>query len=114
MDGVEEIEIQGTVHAISGSSIRVIEWVNFQNRAWLAPLWLPSHDGKWMRPIRLIAPKFAPGSTPLPGSEVLDLFQQVPIPEALLENLDPPGVDTPLLEILENPPAISRNPDAGH
>ncbi|MGU9982334.1 hypothetical protein ACJ4V0_20055 [Phreatobacter sp. HK31-P] len=114
MDEFEEIEIQGMVPAMSGPSVRMIEWVNFQNRAWLAPLWLPSRDAKWMRPVRLIAPKFAPGHSPPSGPEVLDIFQQVPIPEALLDSLAPQTVSTPLLEILENPQAISKNPAAGH
>ena len=114
MDEVEEIEIQGTVPTIAGPSIRMVEWVNYRNRAWLVPLWIPSHDGKWLRPVRLIAPKFAPGYSPLPGSEVLEIFQRVTIPEALLDSLGPQVGDTPLLEVLESPPAISKNPAAGH
>ncbi|MBY0363425.1 MAG: hypothetical protein K2X45_16090 [Phreatobacter sp.] len=114
MDDFEEIEIQGMVPAMSGTSVRMIEWVNFQNRAWLAPLWLPSRDGKWMRPVRLIAPKFAHGHSPSPSADVLNIFQHLPIPEVLLDSLAPQAVGTPLLEILENPQAISKNPAAGH
>lgn len=114
MNEIETVEIQGAVPVLSDGKIMAVEWVNYRNRAWLAPLWIPSHDGQWIRPVRLIAPKMAPGHDPIPSVEVLHLFQQVQVPQALLENAEPPAVEAPLLEILELPELIARNPAAGH
>lgn len=110
-----EVEIEGTVvvQADDGKSYTV-EWINFDNRAWLVPLWSVSDDDQWILPVRLIAPALSPGQAPIPGVEVLRLLgKAVPLPISLLENAAEPAEVPPLLDILEGPRIFSRNPNAG-
>lgn len=115
MDGIEQIEIMGTVPVETDIDRRDVEWVTYRSRAWLAPLWIVSYDGQWLRPVRLIAPKWMPGHTPISGVEPLRLlWKSVPVPAILLDSAEAPEGEWPLLDILEGPQIVSRNPAAGH
>lgn len=114
MDGIEQVEIMGVVDVQTEHACYSVEWVNYRNRAWLVPFWIESYDGQWLRPVRLIAPKWTPGHTPLPGVEILHLLQKGQVPSTLLENEEAPQAEWPQLNILEGPEIIARNPAAGH
>ena len=98
-----KVEIRGTVLLPIGRTIQSIEWVEYDARAWLAPLWIVSPDGKAQRPLRIVAPRFAPGYDPLPGHEVLEIFREVRLPGSLLEQGHVPPELAPLVEVRENP-----------
>lgn len=104
---MEEIEIAGTVILPVGPNVLRVEYVIWQNRAWLAPVWLQAPDGI-MRPIRLIGPRFAPGIVPPPGPDVLNIFQQMPLSHATLEQGFIPEEMAPILEVIENPNVFAR------
>jgi hypothetical protein len=100
---MQEVQIGGTVMIPVGNSIWTVAYVEWNNRAWLTPLWLQSSDGTKRRPVRLIAPKFAPGHTPIPGPDVLKIFQKFRLTAAVLEQGHIPAELGPIVEIVENP-----------
>lgn len=105
---MEEIELAGQVILPVGGSMLRVDYINWQNRAWLAPIWLDAPDGKTRIPLRLIAPKYAPGFTAPPGPEVLQIFRQMPLtPHALDQGHVPADLAT-IVEIVENPPVFLR------
>lgn len=91
------------VKVLVGGQIWDIDFIEHDGRTWLVPLWSISPDGKSRRPLRLIAPRFAPGHKPAPGPEVLAIFRQMPIPAFLLEQGVIPPELAPLIEVRENP-----------
>ncbi len=105
---MEEIELAGAVMLPIGSSIRPVDYVNWNNRSWLAPVWLEAPHGNTRQPLRLIAPRYAPGFTPPPGPEVLNLFQRVQLTQHVLEQGFVPDDLVPLVEIVESPPVFIR------
>lgn len=109
---MEKVEIGGVALIPIGASIHKVEWITFEGRAWLAPLWILSHDQKMMRPVRIVAPRFAPGYTPLAGDEVLRLFEAIQLTDALLEHGQVPPELTPLVEVREDPPIWADAPSA--
>jgi len=42
-----------TIRIPVGSLILDIDWINYNGRAWLVPVWIHSPDGKTRRPLRL-------------------------------------------------------------
>jgi hypothetical protein len=104
-----------TITVPVGDSILSIEWITYNGQAWLVPAWILSPDGKTQRPLRLIAPKFAPGVQPIPGPEMLGVFQQgILLTEALLERGEIPPQLEKLVEILEEPDISLPNPELSH
>lgn len=101
------VEIGGVVHLPIGGEVWLVEWIEYRGRAWLTPLWIASPDGKWRRPLRIIAPKFAPGHTPPPGPAILEIFQEMPLPASLLEKGVIPEELASLVEVHENPDIIA-------
>lgn len=106
---MEEIEIGGTVMLPVGANLLRVDYVNWQGRAWLAPIWLEEANGNTRRPLRLIAPRFAPGVSPPPGPDVLNIFQQMPLIQPTLDQGFVPAEMAPLLHIVENPNVFVRN-----
>ncbi len=95
-----------------GNAVLSVEWVTYDDRAWLAPLWIVSPDGKTRRPVRLIAPRPAPGIKPIPGPEILKIFAQIPLSQALLEQGEIPPELGQLVEVLEAPDISFPTPEA--
>ncbi len=95
-----------------GPSIMNVDYVFWQNRAWLSPIYIAAPNGE-VRPLRLIAPKFAPGFDAPPGADVLNLFQQMHLTKAVLEQGYIPDDLAPILLIVENPNVLITNPPAG-
>ncbi len=97
---------------LSGPNILTVDAIEHEGRAWIVPNWIVSPDKKWMKPLRIIAPRFAQGSKPIPGFEALQhIFGAMQLPESLLERGQiPPGL-AQLIEVHENPDIIVRNPD---
>lgn len=107
---MDEIEVAGTVTLPIGANVMPVEYVIWQNRAWLAPIYLEAPNGE-LRPLRLIAPRFVPGFNPPPGPDVLNIFQQVPLSMATLEQGFIPAELEPVIEIVENPEVLIRRGD---
>lgn len=91
-----------------GPNVLQVDYVFWQDRAWLSPVWLQSPDGA-MRPIRLIAPRFAPGIVPPPGADVLTFFQKIPLTQPTLEQGFIPEGMANVLHIVENPNVFVRS-----
>jgi hypothetical protein len=105
---MEEIELCGTVTLPVGRSILSVDYVNWNNRCWLVPVWLEAPNGQTRQPLRLIAPKHAPGFTPPPGPEALNIFHQTPLTQHVLDQGFIPIDLAPILEIVESPPVFIR------
>ncbi len=98
-----------------GNSIREHDWINHDGRAWIVSGWIYSTDAKTRRPRLLIAPKFQPGSKPVPGPEVLGFFRQgIQLTDSLLERGEIPTGLEKQVEILKEPDITLPNPDASH
>lgn len=96
-----------------GSEIRDFDVIHHESRAWLVPRWLVSPDGKWLRPLRIVAPRFAPGYKPLPGLDVLRIFEQaVLLPASLLDRGVIPPELAAVVEVRESPDISVPNPNA--
>jgi hypothetical protein len=109
---LEQIEIAGQIMLPIGASIMSVDYVFWQNRAWLSPIYIASPDGQ-VRPLRLIAPRMAPGYTAPHGADFLELFQKMPLTNAVLEQGFIPDDMTQFLHIVENPNVLITNPPAG-
>ncbi|MDX0530757.1 hypothetical protein [Sinorhizobium medicae] len=105
---MEEIEVAGTVILPIGANVMQVDYVIWQNRAWLAPVYLEAPNGQ-RRPLRLIAPRFAPGFVPPAGADVLNIFQRMPLSMATLEQGFIPDDMMPILHIVENPNVFVRS-----
>jgi len=103
---LEEIEIAGQVVLTMGGSVVTMDYVNWQNRAWLAPIWIEDIVSGRIRPLRLIAPRMAPGFTAPPGAGMLQIFQQMPLPGTVYEQGHIPDELSNMVEIVENPPVF--------
>ena len=97
-----------------GGAMLQVDTIEFEGRYWLAPVWIVSPDQKTMRPLRLIAPKFAPGYAPPKGPEILEIFQEMPLPKTLLEQGAIPEELQPAVEVRENPDISFPNPELSH
>lgn len=97
------ITIEGNVPVLTDKGLRLVDWLEYDGRAWIADLWIVASDGKSQRPLRIIAPRFAPGFEPIPGPSVLQFFQTMQVPESLLEQGFVPSELAPLIEVRENP-----------
>lgn len=109
---MEKVEIGGVALIPIGPHIHKVEWIIFENRAWLAPLWMLSIDQKMMRPVRIVAPRFAPGHTPPDGDEAFRLFVAVQLTDELLEQGIVPPELAALVEVREEPPIWTDAPGA--
>lgn len=98
-----EIKIGGEVPVLTDKGLRSVEWIEWDGRAWLADLWIVAPNGRSQKPLRIIAPKMAPGFPPIPGPEILAIFAKMPIPESLLESGYLPPELAPLYEVRESP-----------
>lgn len=103
---MEVVPVQGSFLLPVGAEVLKVDYILWQNRAWLAPLYI-EHDGS-IRPLRVIAPRWAPGSDPSPNPKLLEIFQQVHLTKAVLEQGHIPPDLAPLLEIVENPNVLIR------
>ena len=99
---------------ICDGEVLEVDWINHDGRAWLVPTWILSPDGKMQTPLRIIAPRFAPGYDPIPGPDVLQFFQKIPVPKSLLDKGLIPKELKQLVEVRENPGIWFRNPKASH
>ncbi len=103
---MEEIVIAGQILMPMGGAIMRVDYVEWQNRAWIAPIWIETPDRRTRRPLRLIAPRMAPGFAAPPGPEMLQIFTQMPLPAPTLEQGHVPYDLRNLVEIVENPPVF--------
>lgn len=103
---MEEIEIAGRVMLPMGGGIVMMDYVNWQNRSWLAPVWIEDIASGQIRPLRLIAPKMAHGFAAPPGPEFLQMFQQMPLPESVYEQGHIPDEFANIVVVAENPPVF--------
>lgn len=100
-----------TVMIMSGSDVLEMETIEFEGRYWLVPNWFLSPDGQTMRPLRIIAPRFAPGYKPIAGLAALEIFRALPLPKTLLEQGVIPSELSPVVEVRESPDIVVPNPD---
>ncbi|MGV4794097.1 hypothetical protein [Rhizobium sp. F40D2] len=105
---MEEIEIAGQIMLPLGGSVVMMDYVNWQNRSWFAPVWLEDITTGQIRPLRLVAPRYAPGFTAPAGLEVLQIFQNMPLPESVYQQGHVPTELATLVEIIENPPVFRQ------
>ncbi|MGO8025846.1 hypothetical protein [Rhizobium leguminosarum] len=111
---MEEVTIAGKVMVPVGGAVLMIDYVVWDNRAWLTPNWLENAAGTLRRPIRVIAPKMAPGFTAPSGADFLDIFTQTGLPQSVLDQGHIPPEFAPILEVVENPEIfIQAQPAAG-
>ncbi|TBE67441.1 hypothetical protein [Rhizobium ruizarguesonis] len=103
---MEEIEIAGQVMLPMGGGVVTMDYVNWQNRSWLAPVWIEDIASGQIRPLRLVAPRMAPGFSAPPGPELLHTFQQMPLPESLYQQGHIPAELANLVMVVENPPVF--------
>lgn len=109
--GLPLCEFGGKITILSDGNILSIEWVTFEGRAWVVPQWHVSPDKQFLRPVRIIAPRFAQGIAPPAGPDILQIFGQMQLPQTLLEQgVIPPDI-APVVEVRENPELAVRNPD---
>lgn len=108
---MEEISIEGQIALPVGARVLNVDYVAWQGRCWLSPVYIQAPDGA-VRPLRLIAPRWAPGIKPIPGAGPLEIFQQMPLTQAVLDQGYIPNDLAPLVEIVENPNVLIRNPPA--
>ena len=101
---MEEIEIAGQIILPIGGGVVTMDYVNWQNRSWLAPIWIEPVAGGQIRPLRLVAPRMAPGFSAPPGPELLHMFQRMPLPESLYQQGHIPAEFANLVVVVENPP----------
>lgn len=105
---MEEVFLCGQVMIPSGSHILMVDYVVWNNRAWLTPNWLVNPAGTMRRPIRVIAPRMAPGHTAPAGADFLNVFTQMGLPRSLLEQGHIPADFARVVEVIENPEIFVR------
>lgn len=105
---MEEIEFGGTVTLPVGGSILSIDYVNWNNRSWLTPVWLEARNGQTRQPLRLIAPKYVPGFPPQSGPATLNIFHQMPLTQHVLDQGFIPIDLAAILEVVESPSVFIR------
>ncbi|KRB49272.1 hypothetical protein ASE04_19080 [Rhizobium sp. Root708] len=84
--------------------IMSIDFVEWKGRAWLAPVW--RENERTRSPTRLIAPRFAPGMPPLAGSNILQIFLEMPLTKTLLIDGLVPEHLRDLIEVIESPDVV--------
>ena len=95
-------------------SIWDIDWITHEGRPWLVNEWIPSPDGKSMRPRRIISLAIAPGYSIQAGKELLGLFQKPLLTERLLTQGIPPAGLEKVFEVREEPEIWLPNPKYSH
>lgn len=96
------VKIEGQIPVKTDKGLRLVDWLEVDDRAWIADVWIVALDGKSQRPLRIIAPKF-PAGFAMADREALQIFAKMPIPESLLfQGYLPPQL-APLFEVRENP-----------
>lgn len=100
---MEEVTIGGQVMVPVGGSVLLVDYVLWGDRAWLVPNWLENASATMRRPIRVIAPKMAPGFTAPSGADFLGMFTQTGLPQSLLDQGHIPAEFVPLVHVIENP-----------
>lgn len=105
---MEEVEVLGKITLPMGAAIVGMDYISWNGRCWLVPTWLVPPDGQTRIPLRLIAPRVAPGFDPLPGPEMLQMFSSVPLPAATYEQGHVPDNLRNSVDIVENPPVFAR------
>ena len=85
-----------------------IDYVLWQGRAWLAPIW--ERLGSNARvPTRLIAPKFAVGIPPISCPRALQIFHEMPLSNAVVINGAIPDALSDVIEVIESPGVFVRS-----
>lgn len=107
-----KVKIGGTISLPIDDAVEAIDWIEYQDRAWLVPVWIVAPDRKTQRPLRIIAPRFAPGYKPIPGMAILGHFRERPLPKALLEQGHIPPKLEQVVEVHENPDIYADTPGA--
>ncbi|TLX12130.1 hypothetical protein [Rhizobium sp. MHM7A] len=103
---MEQIEIAGQIMLPMGGGVVMMDYVIWQNRCWLVPIWLEPIAGGQIRPLRLIAPRMAAGYAAPPGPELLQTFQQMPLPESVYQQGHIPAEYANLVAVVESPPVF--------
>ncbi len=96
------VKIEGQVSVQTDKGLRLVDWLELDGRAWIADSWIVAIGGKSQRPLRIIAPRFAPGFQ-MKGRDALRIFEEMPIPDSLLAQGHLPDRLKPLIEVRENP-----------
>lgn len=105
------VKLGGRITVLTDAGPEEVDWIDFEDRVWIATLWFASHDQKWMKPIRIITPRFAPGmSIRLEAPHVEELFQKMPLPKALLERGATDSETSITVEVRESPDIVALNP----
>jgi len=103
---MEEVEIAGQLKVPLGGGVATMDYVRWRNRCWLVPIWLEPVTGGRIRPLRLIAPRIAPGYEAPAGPELLQLFQNMPLPESVYLMGHIPANLANIVMIVESPPVF--------
>ena len=102
-------------YVMVGPDVLQVDWIMHQDKAWLVPEWIPSPDGKLIRPRRIISLAMAAGYESYKlGETPLQWFQSNPIPQSLLDEGKAPAGLEKLIEIREDPEIWLPNPDLSH
>jgi hypothetical protein len=91
-----------------GNEIHTMETIEFEGEFWLVPNWIVSPDGKYMKPLRIIALR-----TLEHRRSGDDFVVNRPIPKAVLNGLVPKELEGQY-DIRENPTFVMPNPDELH
>lgn len=88
--------------------------IMFEGKAWLAPDWILSPDGKSMKPLRIISLALAHGHKMDLGEAPLAYFRSNPIPRCLIDDgVVPPELEK-VFEIREEPEIWLPTPESTH
>ncbi len=105
---MEEVEVLGRITLPMGAAVVGMDYISWNGRCWLVPTWLVPPDGNTRIPLRLVAPKMAPGFTAPAGPDMLGMFSKMPLPPSTYEQGHVPGDLANFVEIIENPPIFAR------
>lgn len=104
---MDEVEISGAVVLPIDGCLMSIDYIEWQGRAWLVPIWIEDNEG-CRRPARLIGPNFCPEGPPVRGPSILQIFREMPLTSVVLVRGAASGTYSPILEIIERPNVCVR------
>lgn len=102
------VKIRGQVPVLTDDELRLLDWLEFDGKAWIVGMWLLAVNGKTQRPLRIIAPKVKAVVWKHMGSELLRIFEMMPVPERLIaQGFLPPELEHQF-EVIENPDIYAK------
>lgn len=105
-----EVTIEGRRLVMTDKGPVMMDWISYDGQYWLVPVWIAQLGAKTQRPIRIIAPRAAPGYKLPDDPQVLAIFEGMPLPTSLLEQGAIPSGIARAIEVRENPDIFAQIP----